>query len=358
MRKTIMIWAAVMLLFILGLVGCNYGGESGPLTLEEAVHAGVQATLTKEAWLDGVEFARKTAIAAENSGSGADTADQNISTPTPTIRPTQEASPTPTLKPASEHVVFPGTIKGWVDTFLVDYNSIDYADEHITYGDQFKANIFERPFTADDMIYQSSIDIIRVNLKVSPIWTYAILYFAEELPASGTMKYGLEIDLDENGRGDLLIQTGMPASIDWSVKDVQVYQDLDGDIGGLSPMVNDDPEEGSNGYEVLLFDSGEGEDPDLVWVRRNPDSPSSIQIAYKAELIGPKATGYMWSAWADDGLQALDLRDYNDRFTEESAGSPYPGSPLYPIKSIYLFDSTCRSYYGFKPSGNEAGLCP
>ncbi len=355
MRKTTLILAAVMLLFILGLVGCNFGGESGPLTLEEAVQAGVQATLTKEAWLGGVESARKTAIASESSGGSSD--NQTISTSTPTIRPTQEPSPTPTLKPASEHLIFPGsTIKERVDTYLVDYNSIDYADEHITYGDQFKANILERPFTADDMIYQGNIDIIRVNMKVMDFWTYAILYFAENLPDSGTMKYGLEIDLDENGRGDLLIQTGLPTGIDWSVNEVLVYTDLDGDVGGASPMVNDNPVEGLNGYESLLFDSGEGDDPDLVWVRRNPEAENSIQIAYKNELIG--MTGYLWSAFADDGLKAVDYRDYNDRYTEESAGSPYPDSPLYPIKSVYLIDTTCRSYFGFTPTGNETGLCP
>ena len=350
MRKTLVIWAAVMLLFILGLVGCNYGGESGPLTLEEAVQVGVQATLTKEAWLDGVEVARKTAIAESASEN------QSISTPTPTIRPTQEPSPTPTLKPASEHKMFPGGIKERIDTYLVDYNSIDFADEHVTYGDQYRANIMERPFTADDMVYQGTIDLVRVNLKVGPTWTYAIIYLAVDLPDSGTMKYGLEIDLDENGRGDYLIQSGVPATIDWSVKDVQIYQDLDGDVGGLNPMENDDPNEGLNGYESLLFDSGEGDDPDLVWVRRNPDDSKSLQIAYKTDLIG--YTGYMWSAWADDGLQAIDYRDYNDRFTEETAGNPYPGSPLYPIKSLYLYDSTCRSYFGFTPTGNEPGLCP
>lgn len=353
MRKSFLLWAAVMLLFILGLVGCNYGGESGPLTLEEAVQVGVQATLTKEAWLDGVEIARKTAIAADNAGSSEN---QSVSTPTPTIRPTEEPTPTPTLKPASEHKMFPGGIKERVDTYLIDYNSSDYADEHITYGDQFKANILERPFTADDMVYQGTIDIIRVNLKVGQTWTYAIIYLAVDLPESGMMKYGLEIDLDENGRGDYLIQTGVPASIDWAVKDVQVYQDLNGDVGGKSPMKNDAPDEGLNGYEVLIFDSGEGEDPDLIWVRRNPDDPTSLQIAYKTDLIG--MTGYLWSAWADDGLKAVDFRDYNDRFTEESAGSPYPGSPIYPIKSVYLIDTTCRSYFGFTPTGNEPGLCP
>jgi hypothetical protein len=356
MRKNLTIWAAITLLFILGLVGCNYGGESGPLSLEEAVQVGVQATLTKEAWLDGVETARKTAIAAENSSGDSDADEETISTPTPTIRPTQEPSPTPTLKPASEHQVFPGGIKERVDTYLVDYNSKDYADEHITYGDQYRANILERPFTADDMVYMGTIDIIRVNLKVSTNWTYAILYLAEDLPDSGTMKYGLEIDLDENGRGDYLIQTGLPTSIDWSVKNVQVYYDLDKDVGGKSPMVNNDPAPNLTGYEVLLFDSGEGEDPDLVWVRRNPDEKNSLQIAFKNDLIG--MTGYLWSAWADDGLKAVDYRDYNDRFTEESAGSPYPGSPLYPIKALYLYDSTCRSYFGFTPTGSEPGLCP
>jgi hypothetical protein len=353
MRKTIMIWAAVMLFFILGLVGCNFGGESGPLTLEEAVQVGVQATLTKEAWLDGVETARKTAIAAEDSDNNEN---QSISTPTPTIRPTEEPTPTPTLEPAGEHKMFPGGIKERVDSYLVDYNSSDFADEHITYGDQYKANILERPFTADDMVYQGTIDIIRVNLKVGPTWTYAIIYLAVDLPESGTMKYGLEIDLDENGRGDLLIQTGVPRSIDWSVNDVQVYQDLDEDVGGKTPMKNDEPVEGLNGYESLLFNSGEGGDPDLIWVRRNPDDSKSLQIAYKTDLIG--YTGYLWSAWADDGLLAIDYRDYNDRFTEESAGSPYPGSPIYPIKSLYLIDTTCRSYFGFTPTGNEPGLCP
>jgi len=353
MRKTLLIWAAVMLLFILGLVGCNYGGDSGPLSLEEAVQAGVQATLTKEAWLEGVEDARKTAIAEENN---ANSEGQSISTPTPTIRPTNAPTPTPTLKPASAHTMFPGGIKDRVDTYLVDYNSIDFADEHVTYGDQYKAYILERPFTSGDMIYQGNIDIIRVNLKVSLDWTYAIIYLATDLPESGTMKYGLVIDLDENGRGDLLIQTGVPATIDWTVKDVKVFQDVDGDVGGERPMKNDPPDESLNGYEMPIFNAGEGDDPDLVWVRRNPDNSTSLQIAYKTEMIG--MTGYLWSAWADDGLLAIDYRDYNDRFTEETAGSPYPGSPIYPIKALYLFDNTCRSYFGFTPTGNEPGLCP
>ena len=106
---------------------------------------------------------------------------------------------------------------------------------------------------------------------------------------------------------------------------------------------------------VLVFDAGDGDDPDLAWARRHPDEPNSLQFAFKTDLTGP--TGYMWSAWADAGLRAPDYMDYNDHFTAEIAGSPYPGSPLYPLKAVYLVDSTCRSYYGFTPSGDEPGLC-
>ena len=355
MRKTIFIWAGILFVLILGLTACNFGGESGPLTLEEAVQAGVQATLTKEAWLEGVESARKTSIAEESTSSGSDGQDP-MSTPTPTLRPTREPTPTATLKPASVHLMFPGEFSDRIDTFLVDYNTVDYADEGITYGDQYRGNIFERPFTAEEMIYYGYIDIIRVNLNVGPTWTYAIVFFAEDLPETSTAKYGLVLDLDENGRGDYLIESDLPTGVAWDVIGVKVYHDLDKDVGGASPMLPDPPTEDYNGYEVLLFDSGEGEDPDLVWVRRNPDVANSIQFAYKTEFIGN--TGYMWSAWADDGLRAVNMRDYNDRYTEESAGNPYPGSPLYPIRSIYLFDSTCRSYFGFTPTGKEPGICP
>lgn len=357
MSRTALIGMGVVLILMLGLAGCNFGGESGPLSLEEAVKAGVQATLTKEAWLVGVEEARKTAIAAENisSGAGQEEVAEPLATSTPTLRPTLQPSLTPTLRPAVAHEQFPGNLKEKVDSYLTDHNSIEYAADGITYGDNYRNNILERPFTSEVMVYQGGIDIIRVNLKVGPTWTYAIIYLAENLPTTGTMKYGLELDLDENGRGDYLIQASLPTSLEWNVENVQVYEDRDEDVGGRMPMKNDAPDDSLTGYETLIFDSGEGDDPDLAWVRRNPEELNSLQIAYKTELIGN--TGYMWSAWADDGLQALDLWDYHDHFTEESAGSPYPGSPYYPIKRVYSIDSTCRSYYGFTPKGNEPGLC-
>ena len=347
----------MVVILLLALAGCNFGGVSGPLSLEEAVQAGVQATLTKEAWLVGVEDARKTAIAAENSAEeeGREEVNEPLVTPTPTTRPTMQPSQTPTLKPAVAHLEFPGNIKERIDSYLTDHNSIVTAADGFTIGDNYENNILERPFTSEEMVYQGGIDIIRVDLKVGPTWTFAIIYLAEKLPTSGTMKYGLELDLDENGRGDYLIQTSLPTSLEWNVENVQVYEDLDEDVGGKTPMKSDPPDDSLNGYETLIFDSGEGDDPDLAWVRRNPEDLNSLQIAFKTELIGN--TGYMWSAWADDGSMALELRDYHDHYTEESAGSPYLGRWTYPIKRVYSFDSTCRSYYGFTPKGNEPGLC-
>jgi len=352
-RKTILAGISLSIISILILSACSSAVETSPSNVDEAVQAGVAATLTKEAWLGGVESARKTAIAGENqSQENDDEEESSLILPTFTPQP----SATPTLKPVLEHLQVPGKSKEKIDAYLTDFNSIDYGGDGYTYGDKFESNIFERPFTAEEMKYRAEIDIIRANLKASTIWIYVSIFLAVDLPEIGEMKYGLELDLDENGRGDYLIQCDLPLSTEWSVEGVQVYTDADGDVGGITPMFMDTPDPELNGYEVLVFDAGDGDDPDLAWVRRHPDETNSLQLAFKFDLIGP--AGFLWSAWADGGLRAPGYFDYNDRFGSEIAGSPYPGSPLYPIKALYLVDSTCRSSYGFTPSGNEPGLCP
>lgn len=350
MRKFSLLWILIIIFLI---SACSSAIQGQSVNVDDAVQAGVEATLTKEAWLSGVESARKTAIAEEVQSPSSDSGD-STDTNTPSTTPTP--SLTPTLQPVSEHHLIPGEPKERADSYLLDYNSIDSAPERVTYGDQFKNNIFERPFTSEIMDYRGEIDIIRVNLKTSETWFYFDIYLAVDLPDSGEMKYGLELDLDENGRGDYLIECELPLSKEWSVDGVKVHSDLNKDVGGESPLLSDDLDASLNGYEVMIFDEGDGDDPDLAWVRRHPDESDIIQIAFKIDLIG--LGGFMWSVWADDGLKAPDYFDYNDRFTAESAGNPYPGSPLYPIKGLALVDSTCRSYYGFTPTGEEPGICP
>jgi hypothetical protein len=136
---------------------------------------------------------------------------------------------------------------------------------------------------------------------------------------------------------------------------VQVYLDEDEDIGGVYSLHMEDPNPDLTGYETLVFDSGMGGDPDLAWARRDPEAANQLQIAFKESLKGE--LGFLWSAWADGGLRDPGLYDYNDQFTPEDAGSPNNLNTSYPVKMVELVDSTCRSWYGMTPNGNEPGLC-
>jgi hypothetical protein len=355
MRRTglLVVTSITILVFIIS--ACS-GRNGSPVDVEDAVFAGVAATLTKEAWLDGVESARKTSIAGEPTkqppepgGEEEDPAPAATNTPEPTNTPitfTGDAPPAPTPREPWEII----------STYLTDHNSTEFSSEGYTYGDDFSTNRLERPFTAEEMEYRGYLDIIRANLKITGDWVYIIIYLADKLPDSGDVRYAVELDLDENGRGDLLMQTSLPLDTGWSRDTVKIYRDVDGDVGGENPLAPDEPDPELTGYEVLIYDAGRGEAPDLAWARRNPDEMNSIQFAFKQSLVGEG--GYMWGIWSDEGLKAVDYYDYNDRFSKESAGSPYPGSPLYPIRALFLVDSTCRSYFGFQPTGNEPGLCP
>ena len=213
MRKASLLWASLVLVIILFITACSSELGDNVVNVDDAVQAGVAATLTKEAWLVGVENARKTSIAAENlSPDGGGEEGTSLILPTSTPQP----SLTPTLKPAAEHIQIPGKPKERIDTYLIDFNSIDYAADGFTYGDNIKRNVLERPFTAKEMEYRGEIDIIRVNLKVSETWVHVSIFLAKDLPAIGGMKYGMELDLDENGRGDYLIQSNLPLSEAWN----------------------------------------------------------------------------------------------------------------------------------------------
>ena len=60
-----------------------------------------------------------------------------------------------------------------------------------------------------------------------------------------------------------------------------LYQDANGDVGGKKPVVSEAPPQSGDGYETLVFDQGQGSDPDAAWARVDPNDPSSVQIAFK-----------------------------------------------------------------------------
>jgi hypothetical protein len=111
-----------------------------------------------------------------------------------------------------------------------------------------------------------------------------------------------------------------------------------------------------DGYETLVFDQGQGPDPDAAWIRRSPSNPSQIQIAFKHSLIGLDSE-FLWGGWADEGVRQPGWFDYNDHFTLADAGSPIGGNNNYPLKSMASLDNTCRWGFGFTPTGSEPGVC-
>lgn len=318
-------WIFILIILVVVLTTAACKPESGDLN--DAIATGVAATQTKQAWEADMESIRQTDAAAE---------------------------PSVTPEPDIVHITYPSYSEG-SNTFVSDFSSLDYAPEKSTVGDYYQMNRLERPFSADEMDYFGDLDITRVELKFASPWFYATFMLTGDLREAGDIYYGLEFDLDSDGRGDFLIWALLPSGLDWVTDGVQVLEDRNNDVGGLVPLQMEDPNTNLDGYETVIFNAGEGDDPDLAWIRRDPEVTSQIQIAFKDSFLGSE--GFLWSAWADEGLIDPGLFDYNDQVVLPVAGSPYKDSPEYPLKAVPLVDSTCRSWYGMVPEGDEPGLC-
>ncbi len=343
MKKWILIM--ILSLFVLTLSACGPADE-----VDVEVSLRVAETQTKMAWEAAVESAQQTAEAdpgtPDESEEPADS---------PQLEDTEEPADTPL--PEIIHVVMPASPAEKNNSWVTDFNSIDHADDGFTYGDQFFINRYERPFVRGMGEYRGYLDIIRANLKFNPPWFYVQIFLATPLPETSAAQYAIELDLDIDGRGDYLILAPQPTGEEWTVEGVTVLEDTNEDVGGELPLLTEELPEGDagDGYDRVVFEGGLGDDPDLAWVRLNPEEPNSLEIAFKAELTG--GTGYLWVIWADEGLRDPGRADYNDQFTFPEAGSPYPEHRYHPIQEIYLLDTTCRSWYGFDPVGDEIGLC-
>lgn len=334
---------SLLILLMLPLSAC-LNSSSPTEAFDDQVEAGVEATLTKEAFVRSVDTARQTEVI------------KNL--PTETTIPSDTPAPTipPSLTPTPEpiHVLIPGDPIS-LHTYISDIVTVDLAKDKTAIGDNYSWNRLERPFTPERMEYRGYLDIYQVNLKVTDPWIYITFVLIGKLPQEGDIRYSIELDIDHNGRGDYLVMAIPPPDSEWTTDNVWVLADADDDIGGLFPLYLEDPLPNQTGYEREIFYNGVGEDRDLAWVRRDPDYDNQIQIAFKDSLIG--ILGFLWSAWADEGLRDPSLFDFNDHFTFDDAGSPNKENYRYPLKAVALIDSTCRSWYGYVPSGEEPGLC-
>lgn len=254
-----------------------------------------------------------------------------------------------------EHVVIPGAPANR-HSFLDDVDSAASANQGgVTFGDSFQSGRYERPFSAGTMEYKPELDITSAELSFDDEFYYFAVHLEGGfLEDSIENTYALEFDLDRDGRGDLLISGDTPLADRWQVEGVRVWQDENVDVGGMTAMRADPPDALGDGYEVLMFDQGYGEDPDSAWAR----SPSNnlVQFAVKRDVFEATA-GFLWSAWSYGGVLDPASFDHNDRMTKADAGSPVLGDPEYPLVQLALLDNTCRMYFGFTPTGTEPGIC-
>ena len=330
---------ALLISLTLLLAGCNFPQAGGTLSQD-------QMTQTAEAL--------STQVAATLEAEGGEPTEPPAATePAATLEPDQ---PTPTLTPTVVHQIRPSQ-PGSVASFVSDRSSAALASENRTIGDNFDINLLERPFRADGMEYQPHLDITRAEWSTRSPWVYVSIHLEGAPPEGSDAHYGVEIDLDLDGRGDWLIWGPVPDGTDWSVSGVQALHDDNGDIGDARPMRAEKPPKSSDGYEQQVFDSGQGSDPDLAWVRRSPSNASHVQIAFKHSLIGLDEE-LLWNAWTDAGVQRAEAFDYHDHFSVDEAGSPVQNSSYYPLGALAEVDNTCRWAYGFEPTQNLPGMCP
>ncbi|MEW6241923.1 MAG: hypothetical protein AB1564_14050 [Chloroflexota bacterium] len=278
-------------------------------------------------------------------------------TPEAGAPPTDAPPPTETatLAPVVTHVIFPASSSP-TGSVVYDVNSSGTGPEgRAPYGDSYDINRLERPFL-QDMTYVPDLDIDTFYLSEDTNWYYISVNLVGSNPNNALeIKYGVEFDTDADGFGDIIIWAYPPYKSEWTNDNVLVYADENHDTSGLSADKSDAPIS-TNGYETVMFYGGvgEGDDPDLAWVRMNTTGPD-LQFAFKKSLTG---SSFMYGVLADAGLKDVSKLDYVDRFTEEEAGSPVRDKKHYPLKALFAVDNTCRAAFGFNPTGYEPMLCP
>jgi hypothetical protein len=224
-------------------------------------------------------------------------------------------------------------------------------------GDVFVNNQYERPFNTGPMDkYFPYLDIVDTQGFKDDTWGYATITL-QDTDADGGLpaQYGVELDLDKDGRGDWLIRASGLSSTEWARQGVQAWSDADADVGGVAILAADSKARGGTGHEALVFDQGNGDLTDGAWARIRADDPRTVELAFKLEMLGSPAS-YAMGAWAGTNVDPA-MFDYHDRMSHAQAGSPNLGYEVYPLKDMAEIDNTCRLAIGFAPTGKEPGLC-
>ncbi len=281
--------------------------------------------------------------------------------PAETVPPPTETAPAPTAteaKPPLEHKLVPVNF-GADPSIIHDHVSKDTAPEkRAPAGDDFTFGKLERPFT-DQMEYLPWLDIIDVSLSRRVDFMYFSLSLAgspQGAPGEPP-SYGFELDVNLDGRGDYLFRTTTVPSGEWGQDGLEIWQDTNDSVGGNNVIVSDPAPNGWEGYDKLLWQGGQEENPDLAWVRLLAGDVPRVEFAILPTLLKPNQI-FLWGGFADGFWRDPGRFDYVDRFTHVQAGNAMKDNSNYPLKAFYAYDNTCRAPSAFVANGAEPGVCP
>jgi len=341
MKKSILLVISLILLLSMSLTACNLGSVSDSSYEESIAQTMVAMSFTQTAL---AEPEVEPAVAEETEAPPVveETTEVETETPAPTVEVTHNITPNE---------------PGWINKWFYDTDASKTASGgYVNGGDDFVANLFERPFTETDMVYRPDVDINKSEMSEDSTFYYVTLYLNGLHPEGGLQAiYGIEIDTNKDGRGDLLVIADRPTSSEWDIAGVSAHKDPNHDVGGTSIM-RPDASYGGDGYEQVVFSMDMLDDPDIAWARVSTGTPPTVTLAFKKSLISGAST-FVWGVWAADSLLDPALIDLHDNFTQAEAGSPYQSHSTYPLAALNLVDNTCRETYGFEADVPIPGLC-
>ena len=230
------------------------------------------------------------------------------------------------------------------------------------YGcDDWEINHFERPFNAISQDeYYPDLDIQYAYLGRDADWYYLRFALFDSQPGteflSGT--YAMEMDLDGDGRGDLLVlvsEPGKEKGEKWSTQGVQIWADSNNDVGGMKPDIPES-EVTADGYDTLLFDQGTGDDPNGAWARVFMTESAYVELAFKNDYLEGDIA-FKWWVWGGYGDYSPGLFELHDFYSHEQTGDTNEGMDFFPIKEVYALDSSCANMWGASPNPADPDFC-
>ena len=245
------------------------------------------------------------------------------------------------------HLVTPGEPVYKTDQKVTDCNTGDRvrlgATTLIGQGcDVWDEQKLERPAGAINGPFQPALDITSAWMGTNQQWLFGkiVLFESDAAKIPTGMTAAFEIDTDLDSRGEYLILANNITSTSWTTDGVQVWQDIDGLVGGGKPHRPDTSS--GNGYETLLFDSGIGDDPDLAWVRLNTSQGISIEFAFKPSLV-PANQVFAWWGWTFGAAPDPSKMEVVD---------------LQQNSATWSLDNTCGWIFNAKPTNLQINICP